>query len=281
MIKQKKTTEQPVRSIQNSDIKNLDSYLMYLKTVQAAAIRTLSEASKEVLADVNIYFDKTGWRIMDIDPSNTAFVYLKLDSDKFDNYYCPTPIPVDVSMISLHKLLKTINNSDIITFFIEKNDSQRLGIKIENHEKRISSIAKLGLLDIDDSGIEIPDIEFDLTYTMPCTDFQKQCRDLANIADNVEIYSKGNMFSLTVKGGFADQTIKIGEETPEDESDISMPIFIGEYQLKFLNLFCKSSGLCPTVEIYLKKKFPIILSYSVAALGTVKFGLSPNSNKEE
>ena len=39
-------------------IPNIENYSMFLRTIQASAIRTLSEALKEVLTDVNIHFDK-------------------------------------------------------------------------------------------------------------------------------------------------------------------------------------------------------------------------------
>lgn len=260
-------------------IPNIEKYSMFLRTIQASAIRTLSEALKEVLTDVNIHFDKTGFRIMSIDTKKIAFVHLKLEAEKFTNYYCPTQFTIGVNMLSLHKLLKTISNSDIITLYIEKDNEHKLGIKIENAEKKIRSTSRLKLLDLDEEGLSIPDIIFDSVFNMPCVDFQKHCRDLATISEMVEIYSKGDVFTMYANGDFAEQEIQIGEETEESKS--KKPSLIGKYPLKYLNLFCKSSGLCPTIEIYLKETYPVILVYSVANLGSVRFGLAPKLEKEE
>lgn len=259
------------------EIKNPEKYIMYIRTVQASAIRTLSEALKEVLTDTNIHFDNTGFRIMSIDSKKVAFVHLKLDHDKFENYYCSTQFTIGVNMISLHKLLKTISNSDIITLYIEKDDVHKLGIKIENTEKKIRSESKLKLLDLDEDGLTIPDVVFDSVFNMPCVDFQKHCRDLMTISEMVDIYSYGDMFTMYANGDFAEQRIHIGDETEETQN--KDPSFIGRYPLKYLNLFCKSSGLCPTIEIYLKEDFPIILIYSVANLGKVRFGLAPKDSE--
>ena len=38
-------------------------------------------------------------------------------------------------MTYLFKLIKTINNNDILTLFLEDTDINKLGIKIENAEK--------------------------------------------------------------------------------------------------------------------------------------------------
>jgi proliferating cell nuclear antigen PCNA len=258
-------------------VPNLGDYVMFMRTVQSNPIRTLSEALKEILIDVNIHFDKTGVRIMTMDQKKVAFVHLKLDAEKFDNYYCPEQITIGVNMISLHKLLKTINNSDIITFYVTKTDDHKLGIKIENKEKKITSSTKLKLIDLDNDAIRIPVITFESVFSVPCTDFQKHCRDLFSISENVDIYTKYNdkAFTMEAIGGWAEQEIEIGGRDVADTADDKKK-FIGTYSLEYLNLCCKASGLCPSVEIFLKEnEFPILLSYSVAAIGMLKIGLAP------
>jgi len=256
--------------------------IVYIRTIKASAIRTLSEALKEILVETNIHFDSSGIRIMTTDGKN-VFVHLKLDADKFDNYYCKNRITVGVSLISLHKLLKTISNSDIITLFIAKNDTEKLGIKIENKEKKILSLSKLRFMDLNNSGISIPDVIFDSIFNLPCTDFQKHCRDLSTIGSIVSIHTKnnGDVFTMSTEGDFAEQEIEIGQPNfDEDLDQEDDKEFIGIFEIRFLNLFCKSSGLCSNVEIYLKKDMPILLAYSVSDLGTIRVGLSPKATIE-
>lgn len=253
-------------------------YVIFVRTVQASAIRTLSEALKEVLIDVNIHFDQTGIKIMSMDGSKVTLVHLMLQADQFENFYCQEQTVIGVNMLSLFKLLKTIGNTDIVTLYIEKEDRHKLGIKIENKEKSIISSSKLRLLDLDEDIISIPDVEFDSVITMPCVDFQKYCRDLSIISESVTITSKGNVFTLFASGDFAEQEITIGETQSglvisKKEAEVS-----GRFPLKYLNLFCKSSGLCSNIEIYLKAHYPLILVFNCASLGTLNFGLAPISS---
>ncbi len=263
-----------------------DQYKMYLRTTQASTMRTLSEALKEVLTDSNIFFSESGLRITSTDNGKKAFVYLKLNAENFQNFHCPKHITIGVNMLSLHKLLKTINNSDIITMFIEKVNENLLGIRIENEEKKTIRTSKLKLIDIDVEPISIPEITFDSVFNISCIDFQKHCRDLLTISENVKIFSKDNSDSTTVRepsfimhseGDYAIQTIQVGgaSDVSYNPLEDKNAYLIGEYSLKYLNLFCKSSGLCPILEIYLKESFALIIVYSVADLGTIKFGLSP------
>ena len=269
------TSTSTTNPIENIDT---DDYFVYLKTIKASAIRTLSEVLKEVLTDVNMHFDENGLKVMTMDIKKVAFIHLKLDADKFDYYNCPEPKIVSVNMMSFHKLLKTIHNSDIITIFVSKEDDAKMGIKVENSEKKIMSISKLKLLDLDVDNLSIPNIKFENVYRMQCVDFQKHCRDLSSISTLVKIYTSenGDTFTLEADGDFATQEITIGEIKELNQKNI----LIGTYDVKYLNLFCKSSGLCPSVEIYLKYNIPIILVYSVADLGSIKFGLAPDVSQK-
>jgi hypothetical protein len=41
-----------------------------------------------------------------------------------------------VNLTNLNKLMKTVDNSDTLSFYLENSDLNRLAIKVENSEKR-------------------------------------------------------------------------------------------------------------------------------------------------
>ena len=51
----------------------------------------------------------------------------------------------------------------------------------------------------------------------------------------------------------------------------------GLYNIKYIQLFTKSTNLCGTVEIYLKTGYPLTILYNVANLGQIKDCLAPKS----
>ncbi len=271
-------------------MKENDKHLMYLNTVQGTAIKTLTEALKEVLTDINIHFNNKGLQIMNMDPSQVSFVHLELNADKFEEFYCPNPLLIGVNMMSLHKLLKTIGNNDTVSMYVTKENPDRLGIIIQNKKKRINNNITYNLLDVDLVHINIPDIDYDAQVTMPCGDFQKYCRELATISNEVTItVSNDKIFSMKVDGKFASQSLDIQEsedsnvviEVNDSISEGDGEYNIGSFSLKFLNLFCKSSTLCNTIQLYMKNEYPIIIIYSVASLGICKYCLCPNLSEEE
>ena len=254
------------------------SNILEVKTVQSAAFRILIEALKEILTDANLEFDNNGIKIMAMDSSHTVLVHLKLEGDNFEEFHCKNKITLGINMINLFKLIKTMGNNDTLTLYVEEENQSILGIKIENTEKNTITRYKLNLMDLHEENIQIPPTVFESVITLPSTDFQKICRDMHNLADDIEIKSVGSQLIFNCKGDFASQETCIGEansgmtfiqnQNPDE-------IVQGLFALKHLVLFSKCTNLCNSIELYLKNDYPLIIKYTVASLGSIKLCLAP------
>ena len=167
----------------------LKDYHMNIKTEQAGAFRILIEALKEILTEGNFIFDETGVKLMAMDSTHSILIHMKLECDNFEFFHCPKKMTIGVNMLNFFKLIKTMNNAETLTLFIEKENENKLGILIHNSEKNSQTIYKLNLLDIDDDNIKIPPAEFETELSLPSSDFQKIIRDMVNIGENIEIKS--------------------------------------------------------------------------------------------
>jgi len=256
-------------------------YVLEVQTVQASAFRILIEALKEILTDANLEFDETGMKIMAMDSSHTVLVHLKLTANNFELYKCKSKISIGVNMINLFKLIKTMGNSDILTLYLEEDNQSVLGIHIENSEKNTITKYKLNLMDLHQDNIQIPPPTFSSVITMPSTDFQKICRDMHNLSEELEIKSLGNQLIFSCNGDFASQETLIGETNSGMsyiQNDSPDEIVQGIFNLKYLVLFGKCTNLCNSIELYLKNDYPLIIKYSVASLGEIKLCLAPKCN---
>ena len=253
----------------------MDEYNLYIKTVQSQSIKILVESLKEVLTDINLYFDNNGLKIMTMDNARVALVYVRLLKDNFEEYRCNSKIMCCINMIYLFKLLKTVSNNDVLTLFIRNSNINELGIRIENKEKNTITESYLKMLDISEEKLDIPDIIYDSVISMPSIDLQKYCRDLSVVSNQVNISSNSSKFILESVGDFATQKIIIGEAQnglifSKKNQNVSET-----FDLKYLNSFTKSTNLCSTVEIFLKKEYPLVIEYNVANLGKLQFCLAP------
>uniref|UniRef100_A0A6C0BUG5 Proliferating cell nuclear antigen PCNA N-terminal domain-containing protein n=1 Tax=viral metagenome TaxID=1070528 RepID=A0A6C0BUG5_9ZZZZ len=260
-----------------------DNFIINIKTVQSGAFRILIEALKEILTDTNIIFDETGIKLIATDNSKIVLIHMKLHSENFEHYYCKKKFKIGVNMNNLFKLIKVMSNNDILNLYIEKNDENRLGIKIYNEDKNTQTIFKLNLLDISEEEISIPPAEFDTELTLPSIDFQKLIRDMTNIGEYVDIKSVGNNLILDCKGDFAVQETTLSQIDDNSENGLKFSISAnpekpiqGIFSLKYLVLFTKCTNLCNLIHMYIRNDYPLIIKYSVANLGEIKLCLSPN-----
>ena len=259
---------------------DLSEYNLYIKTVQSQSIKILIESLKEVLTDINIYFDLNGLKVMTMDNARVALVYVRLIKDNFEEFVCNNKCVCGINMIYLFKLLKTVGNSDVLTLFIRKSTCNELGIRIENKEKNTITESSLKMLDLSEEKLEIPDIQYDSVISMPSIDFQKYCRDLSVISNQVTITSAESRFILESNGDFASQKIIIGEAQNGLIFSKKNQNVVETFDLKYLNSFTKSTNLCSTIEIFLKKEYPLIIEYNVANLGKLQFCLAPKIKED-
>lgn len=256
---------------------NDDDYIFIIKTVQSAPFRTLIESLKDIAVDCNLEIDKTGIKIQTLNPSHKVLVHVKLDAEPFDKFYCRQPTLVGISMITFFKLIRTMTPSDTLTLFMEEDETNKLGILIENGEKNQKTAFKLLKMDIKEEKYEIQSSDFDSHLTWVSSDFAKTCRDMSGLGiQNVDIKSTNGQLILSGMADTIYQETVIGDSGGEGsmsivKNDDPEEIIQGRFQLKYLVMFTKCTNLCNNVELYFKNEFPLIIRYKVSNLGEVKF----------
>ena len=75
----------------------MSEYLVEAKTVQTGAIRTLVEALKCILVEMNFTFDKEGIKMVAMDNTRTVLVHMRLEASKFEKYSCTTPTVIGLN----------------------------------------------------------------------------------------------------------------------------------------------------------------------------------------
>ena len=245
---------------------------MFLRTIQATAFRNIFEVLKDIINDVNIYFDSKGVHIDTLDTARVSLVHVFLAAENFEDYSCPTEIIAGINISNTYKLLKSITSNDTLSMAI--NDSEFMDIMISNEDKKSSTKFRLKLLEIDEEILEVPDLAMDTITTIPSIDFQRICRDMGNLATEITIQRNNTNLTLSCAGDFANQTTSI---TCPDTVDKP----IGNiFSLRYINLFTKATGMCSNVQIFqtsVDTEMPIVIRYSVANLGEIKFYLAPKT----
>jgi proliferating cell nuclear antigen len=259
--------------------------LLKITTVQTGAFKSLIEALNNILVDCNIECfpdegeGKEGYmKILAVNNQSGMLVHMKLHS--FDEFICTTKQTIGISIQLFYKIIKTINNNDILTIQRTSDDINKLHIKIMNKDKKQVFSYSLQIVDVDSEVLDVSQASFQAVTIMSSVDFQKVCKDMMGIeAKYVDITLVDNKLTVLGKGEF----VQGSAEFPENGSTVVINrkdehkdlIITGRYELKNLILFTKCTGLCNHIEIFMKNDFPLLIKYSISSLGYLHLCLSP------
>ena len=160
-------------------------------------------------------------------------------------------LTLGVNMSYFHKLIKSMEKDDTLTLFVDKDDINHLGIRIENPEKRSITNFKMNLMDLDEDELTIPPTIFQSRIVISSSEFHKICREMHGIAEYVEIKCANDQLMFTCKGDYAERETVLRES--EDGINVTynteeLQIVQGIYELKHLVLFGKCTTLCNDIS---------------------------------
>ena len=264
-------------------------------------IRTLIDSLNALLTDVNITFypfhidptssdDKEkkigGVVIKELNKTSSILIHCKLDADQFEHYeynYKHPKLTIGINLNNFLKCIKCMTNFDTMTWKIDDEDINKL-IMILESEKEIKTF-KMNLMDLEDANYEIEPVKFPYSIILPTQDFQNYCKNMMSVTDKIDIKSTSDNLFLSGKGelGVIDfqltaSNVSSGLTIVKNTDNVN-EIVQGTFELKYLIIFTRCSSLCSHVNLFLKNNYPLIVQYSVAKLGQIKFVLSQSKPK--
>lgn len=256
-------------------------FVLEIQTVQAQGFKSTLEAIKDLLNECNIHFDQDGMRIKTIDGKHVALVHIRYDADKFNKYYCERDLTIGINIVNTLKVLKNVTHNVTLQIYVKRNEYDVAHVRIQDAEKGAVHNFTIKLLDLDDNDITIPDTNFTSVITMPANDLYSLCKQYSEFSDTIEIKSVGNQVIFSFDGDETSGYSCLHNNTngliiqKQDDADYD-EIYQAKFILRYLELFSRACNLSNTVEILLKNDYPMVLKYSIADLGTLKYCLAPS-----
>lgn len=265
--------------------------VFFIKTSKSVIIKQLLEILKPYIKECNLMITPEFIKISTLDISKTSVTYVKLDANKFEHFYCEKPIIIGIDTTILFKTIKSANRREILSFYMNTNDQDKLGVELADPFMGKIKDYKLNLLTLDDKICKVDDIEFEYIINIPSIQFQQIIKDI-NLLEGkiVEIKSVGKQLIFSSVDGTAEFRTAISEiedslnkdhktllqQNGEDLRSVRFSkntgnIVQGKFKMAYLLNFIKASHLCDNMNILLANDKPLVLEYYVADLGILRF----------
>jgi proliferating cell nuclear antigen len=217
-----------------------------------------------------------GIKIIAVNPAKTVLVYTHLPAKNFEKFKCKKKkITIGLNLPNFHKFIKTMAKESTLTLFMEEDDMNQLGIRVDNSNKNRVSNFKLNLLDLEKVDLEFERAEYESYIRMPAEDFKQTCKNMQNIADLVEIKNVDKQLSFMCEGEIGVHEEIYGQQDKGMKVNNDADIVQGVFEIKYLVQFSKCAPLCDNIELYMRNDYPLIIKFSIPTLGEVYFCQSP------
>ncbi|KAF5349914.1 hypothetical protein D9756_009306 [Leucocoprinus leucothites] len=199
--------------------------MLEAKLREAAILKKLLDAIKELVTDANFECNEEGINLQAMDNSHVALVAVQLEAAGFRLFRCDRPMPLGVNLTSLTKVLKCAKDDDMVTLkAADEADVLNLVYEAKNSDRIAEYDMKL--MDIDSDQLGIPDTEYEARVTMPASEFTRIVRDLSLLGESVRIEVSKEGIRFTSEGEAANGNVllkhtdgKIGKMQAKPDPD--------------------------------------------------------------
>jgi len=266
----------------NNTNKDLSNYQFHLWTSKTAPIKYLTELLKDLLTEGNLECNADGIKLLSIDSGRTVLIHMKLSKDGFEDYKCEQPVILGINLEHFFKIIKNMENTDVLRLFVMKDNVNRLGIERYNKEENLNNTIYQSLIDIPITQRDIPSPTFNSVIIISSVRFQKICREISQFSEKIEIMVANNQLIFKGCNESASQEIRIKPSSNGMQFESNSPdeIVQGFFKLKHLVQFCKCVNLTNSLKIMIKNNYPIVIEANMPGLGFIRLCLAPNTEED-
>lgn len=248
--------------------------MVWFETSQVMQFKTLMDVMKDLLTEANIRFGPEGFKIISLDPGEIGMIHLSITN--LEKYHCPEVFHAGVYVTYLYKIMRSVNTSHHMECRVTKSEPKVMQIMLSNANRRICTTHRVKLLDLMVQEITIPSVDFDCIVSLPSVDLQRYVKELTHVSNLLTIRGSGKRMQFACRGDMGETCIEVSP-TPSGlnwiHKDPVQETFEGTFFLKYIERFCRGQ-VDPTVEIYLKQDYPLIMRYEMT-IGCLRFCVAP------
>ena len=254
------------------------------KTQEGYIIKVLGELLQHIVKIGCFILDKDGITLRMMDSHRKKLVDIQLDASKFSIYKFKTEKKfLGLNLSYFYKMLKSIKKKDSIVLFINDDKEDMLGIKVIPPENNRITVSYIKIQSIQNLDIELP-IGYKHSINVQSSEYQKMCKDMANISTYINIYAK--KFHIKFSGNASSiysRNVMFGEidDSDSDEESNFAGEFCEDFETEQLSSIIKIAGLNNTMQIFPQTNLPLLFKTNIGNLGELQLFLKSKKQIEK
>ena len=223
---------------------------------------------------LNIRFEEERLYFQGMDQSHVSLFELVLKKEWFDEYNVSKPIILGINISILSKIFVMRSKEHNIVLEMDDEEGDKLYIGLES-EKVLSKKFKIPIIDLDESLMEIPDVEYSVDFVGYSKKIEEIVKEMSVFGNSIFMSFTEDSMELSSEGDDGSMVVDIKLEDLEEYSIEENGTFKIEYPLKYLLWIMDYSVISDSVSIHVSDKIPMKVVYSLGEENYIKFWLAP------
>jgi proliferating cell nuclear antigen len=245
---------------------------------------------------LNLHFEKTRLYIQSMDKSHVCLSSITISSQWFSSYQIEdaTNISLDSTNFAIMMSYALKHNKMEINFedevdpdklfinlssnsessFVEPNVKPK-GKKVKEVQNKFDHFFELGLIDVEQDTLGIPEVEYDVDFTMKSENFSELINELMVFGSNLNIICSEEVLEFNASGDTGKLKVNIPIDDLNEYAIAEGEIVDISYSLNHIGKMCLSTKLGQNVSLSISSEYPMAIKYDLGDDSSVAFYIAP------
>jgi proliferating cell nuclear antigen PCNA len=255
---------------------------------------------------LNLHFEKTRLYIQSMDKSHICLSSIHISSDWFSHYEIDNPANISLDSTNFAIMMnyalkhskmeiKFEDETDPDTIFINLSSSngssnnictnntvdvvepKKKGkvTKVKEDHNKFDHFFELGLIEVEQDTLNIPEVEYDVDFTMKSDNFSELISELMVFGSNLNIICNEDKVEFNASGDAGKLKVNIPIDDLNEYAIAEGDSLDISYSLTHLGKMCLSTKLGQYVSLSISTEYPMAIKYDLGDNSSVAFYIAP------
>jgi hypothetical protein len=256
---------------------------------------------------LNLHFEKTRLYIQSMDKSHICLSSINISSNWFSNYEIDNPANISLDSNNFAIIMnyavkhskmeiKFEDDTDPDTIFINLSSVTSNGIssnninsnadvaeptkkgkaiKIKEDHNKFDHFFELGLIEVEHDTLNIPEVDYDVDFTMKSDNFSELISELMVFGSNLNITCNEEVLEFNASGDSGKLKVNIPIDDLNEYAIAEGDSLDISYSLTHLGKMCLSTKLGQYVSLSISTEYPMAIKYDLGDNSSVAFYIAP------
>jgi proliferating cell nuclear antigen PCNA len=240
---------------------------------------SLFQVLKNCTSLINMMFQEDYLYIQGMDKAHVCLFDLKIMSTWFESYEKKAGDSGTACIDShiFHQILSFTQEKDTIVFeydLNEDNTSIQL-LNTENIKGEFNKFFKLPLTDMECDLLAIPEVEYDVEFSIKAKKMNEIVSQLAIFGDTIQIETCDKEIKMSSDGVTGNMIVSIPIDDLNDYAVTEGETVNVCFSLNYIQKMCLTTKLSTEIEFFICKEYPMKIKYDLGENSTFMFYLAP------